>query len=531
MKTCVICISKSAHSTIDDWVNYYIGLGFTHIFLFDNNDYDDRYKIYNEQVTIIPYDSNYPMQQHNKTDEWRQSLLTKMAILMAFDQDFDYCFICDDDEYLDFKNNYCNVDDFLSKYSEYDSISIPWECMSDNGYIYIKDEPPHNNLREIYGKTGWKHFECKSFYKLSNKNFDNIKESVLNNYTAYIMHNVTDNNRLKLDNIDDVSVKHYPTYCLERFLLKKSSYKGDNHWLDNKFLKYYSQFSTLNRDKLKAYVKLCDRYGIPISDDDLAIFKEHNLDVDTLRTENRKDQIKLSDYFDKIFIIGALNSPKVNHTIERLKSLGLYDKNVIVHLYTPMDDISVKFDMPNDLNQRTPDRMSLFLAQYTIIKQSFDAGLNKILMLEDDNYFLKNIDKWDEVLSNMPKDWDVMKFTGFKFHFDETDEPSDKPLTLTKDLMYNRIFRKIDFNKDDDKYWVCSMSAIGFNRKAMEVFIKNQERKFIQGDNGAIKQCVIDGKLVKCNIYMPIIPLFVPIDDIKKYNCGYYVKYNKNDYN
>ena len=75
------------------------------------------------------------------------------------------------------------------------------------------------------------------------------------------------------------------------------------------------------------------------------------------------------------------------------------------------------------------------------------------------------------------------------------------------------------------------MSAIGFNRKAMEVFIKNQERKFIQGDNGAIKQCVIDGKLVKCNIYMPIIPLFVPIDDIKKYNCGYYVKYNENDYN
>ena len=187
--------------------------------------------------------------------------------------------------------------------------------------------------------------------------------------------------------------------------------------------------------------------------------------------------------------------------------------------------------MPNDLNERTPDRMSLFLAQYTIIKQSFDAGLNKILILEDDNYFLKNIDKWDEVLSNMPKDWDVMKFTGFKFHFDETDEPSDKPLTLTKDLMYNRIFRKIDFNKDDDKYWVCSMSAIGFNRKAMEVFIKNQERKFIQGDNGAIKQCVIDGKLVKCNIYMPIIPLFVPIDDIKKYNCGYYVKYNENDYN
>ena len=93
MKTCVVCISKNSHDTINDWVEHYLNIGFTHIFLFDNNDYDKRYKIDDERVTVIPYDSNFPIQKYNNCNEWRQCLIIRFGFLMAFDQDFDYCFV------------------------------------------------------------------------------------------------------------------------------------------------------------------------------------------------------------------------------------------------------------------------------------------------------------------------------------------------------------------------------------------------------------------------------------------------------
>lgn len=282
MKTCVFCMSKNEEN-IQDWINHYFSIGFDHIFLVDNNEYDKRYKIDDERVTVIWYPDEFHMFENTKFNYWRQSLLTKLGLIMAYDQDYDYCFICDDDEYLDLKGNYANVTDFLEKHNEYDSISITWEMVGDNGYLYISDEPKNVPLREIYKTSIWMHFECKSFYKFPKD--VNVFKSDMNDYDLpHIMHYVTERNRLHIQEhvIEDneVTVKHYPTFCLERFLRKKSTFKGYNPFITNKYLRYYLLYNPISDKILNAYVDLCKKYNIEISKDDKEILEENNIHID-----------------------------------------------------------------------------------------------------------------------------------------------------------------------------------------------------------------------------------------------------------
>ena len=276
-KTCVITMSKNAVD-IYDWCNHYLSLGFNHIFLFDNNDYSNRYNIEDERITTIRYPSEYKGQLENKTGEWRQCYLIKIGIMMAFDQDFDYCFICDDDEYLNFNGNYNCVNDFLIKYNYYDSISVHWDIMDDNDYIYIKDEPSNIPLRERYNRSSGLTYRNKSFYRLP-KSWEVLQEDMKIMYD--IMHQVTDRRSITVD-MEDASVKHYITFCMERFLLHKGMYNGEgsNKLLDRQLLRYFAYFNNLTEKKVRGYIDLCNKYNIPISDDDRMVMKEKGIYID-----------------------------------------------------------------------------------------------------------------------------------------------------------------------------------------------------------------------------------------------------------
>lgn len=49
----------------------------------------------------------------------------------------------------------------------------------------------------------------------------------------------------------------------------------------------------------------------------------------------------------------------------------------------------------------------------SIIKTSYERGLESILIIEDDFGFSEGIEKLNEVFSNLPNDWDVIKFDTF----------------------------------------------------------------------------------------------------------------------
>lgn len=233
--------------------------------------------------------------------------------------------------------------------------------------------------------------------------------------------------------------------------------------------------------------------------------------------------MKLSNYFDKIFIIGALNSPKVNNTIESLKKLNLYDENVNVHLYSPLDNLHMYVDMPCDDKLQVSDRLSLALAHYAIVKQAYDAGLNSVLILEDDNFFLNDINVWEDVFSKIPEDWDVLKFSGFIFR------DQDRPLERLDEYMYNDIFRRIDSKFDTRDRWGWSASMIGYNRKSMSIYLESQKKMFNVADEVDGIHC-FNNYEQDVNIYMPMIALVVPFGDLNKYKCSWYVRFNRRDF-
>ena len=437
MKTCVVCISKNSHDTINDWVEHYLNIGFTHIFLFDNNDYDKRYKIDDERVTVIPYDSNFPIQKYNNCNEWRQCLIIRFGFLMAFDQDFDYCFVCDDDEYLDFKGNYTNVNDFLNKYNEYDSISIPWEIINDNGYIYISDEPEHEKLNEIYGQTGWKFCEYKSFYKLNGKNWEDIQEDIIRFHPNgnFIMHNVTERNRLIIDGdmeTIEVSVKHYPTYCMERYLIKKSTYSGDNVWMNNAFLRYYFRFNIITEEKMKAYISLCNKYNIQISYDDKCFLNFHGIIID-----DDMNEICKKDKFKSCVISVSKMAVDINDWCNHYLSLGfdhifLFDNNDYANRYRINDERITIIRYPSEykcqMSNKTGDWRQNYLIKMGIV-MAFDQEFDYCFICDDDEYldfkgnygcvndFLNRYKKYDSISVR----WEIMDDNDYIYIKDEPD--------------------------------------------------------------------------------------------------------------
>ena len=61
----------------------------------------------------------------------------------------------------------------------------------------------------------------------------------------------------------------------------KGSYggNGSNIWLDKQLLRYFSYTNKKNKKKIIAYIDLCDKYNIPISDDDRELIKENGINV------------------------------------------------------------------------------------------------------------------------------------------------------------------------------------------------------------------------------------------------------------
>lgn len=131
MKAVICTIARLEHNYINEWCNYYIGLGFNHIYLYDNDDPTDPYigdfidKKLLDKITIINI-------------QGRASATTQIEIYKEFyaqyRQDFDWCLFCDIDEFL---VGIDNINDFLSqdKFKQAQQIQIKWRLFGDDGVI------------------------------------------------------------------------------------------------------------------------------------------------------------------------------------------------------------------------------------------------------------------------------------------------------------------------------------------------------------------------------------------------------------
>lgn len=238
----VICaIAKSENSYINDWVNYHIGIGVEHIYLFDNNDsktsYVGNFIDKKDKVTIF-----------NIRNIKRKGLqlICYNNFYKYYNESINWITYIDIDEFIFGVNN---INNFLKneKFRDFESIRIKWKLFGDDDLItrdmknpIYKDikKPILNNSLSNQGKcivrgglknicVGSCHFAFRGDWDIDNlENRDLNKIQILRSCLPSgkeCFSKISIN-----ENYDDESVfiNHYMTKTISEFVQQKLA-RGD----------------------------------------------------------------------------------------------------------------------------------------------------------------------------------------------------------------------------------------------------------------------------------------------------------------
>lgn len=121
MKTALVCIAKNEDHYIDEWLAYHLKLGFTQLFVYQNNwRYLGDRSQYGNQVVWIEFDGE-AMQMKAYND-----FIDNRAV------EFDFAAFFDVDEFLCLKEDK-TLDRFLSRYLNVYGVGVNWRVFGDNG--------------------------------------------------------------------------------------------------------------------------------------------------------------------------------------------------------------------------------------------------------------------------------------------------------------------------------------------------------------------------------------------------------------
>ena len=121
MKVALVCIAKNEDNYIQEWIDYNLKLGFDHIFIYKNNW---NYELSHEKVTIIDFPGEV------------KQLSSYNTFIDNYHDKYDWAAFFDVDEFLVLKKHN-NIKEFISEYSEYNSIAINWVLFGDNNLSEI----------------------------------------------------------------------------------------------------------------------------------------------------------------------------------------------------------------------------------------------------------------------------------------------------------------------------------------------------------------------------------------------------------
>lgn len=204
--------------------------------------------------------------------------------------------------------------------------------------------------------------------------------------------------------------------------------------------------------------------------------------------------------FDQIYMISYLpyedrRKTFMNKDYYRIFS-DLYsdtDSDLFTYHYTvpnPFDAMLLETPYFKDLcknNMRfNQGALSLALGHYRVMKEALGLGMQRILILEDDVAFLKDLDMIKDILHNFPEDSNIVLF--------------DKvcPATMTTD--YNQaIENKINdyYAPYDHNLILWTTGCLALDRKGMEHIIECQEEAFNVADYYTNYFAPVKGKMIR----------------------------------
>ena len=260
---CIIAVQKD-EPYIENWIDYHLNLGFSHIFIIDNNNKGNELYLpekYKSRVSIFP--ANSIIDHHISRVQYKlyNFVLNYIRSINSIREQYTHVLTIDIDEYFYYsKSN--NINDFIiNELKNLDVISIPWICYNDNNIIYKKDLPSDNVIQNYpqIANVGWIHNDVKSLAKIT----DN---------TVLDVHFHNNNYHCPITNSLLAHIKHYRTQCLEEYIDKIIIRRcGDNkYWynFNKNNIKVYFNYNDITNEKLDAFKYFYKKYNLKMSQED-----------------------------------------------------------------------------------------------------------------------------------------------------------------------------------------------------------------------------------------------------------------------
>lgn len=200
----------------------------------------------------------------------------------------------------------------------------------------------------------------------------------------------------------------------------------------------------------------------------------------------------LNKEFDKVVCINLVN--RLDKRTEMQKRFDKY--NINVDWFTAVQ-YGFSSEVVNSLkgnsgmsfprfNINHPNEFGAAMSHYTVIKQALEEGVEKLFVFEDDAMFRKNFDtSFDKSFYALPVNWDMFLLYSFMYNI--------QPQNVRVNAKWIKAYDS----------W--SLMAYGINKKAMEVYISEMDKKFRIADLVSFEMQRMD-----LNIYSSVPTLCIP---------------------
>ncbi len=227
---CVICaIAKNENAYLYEWAAYHLSLGFSHIYVYDNNDVDG------ERVDDVF--ANTEIASKISVFDVRGEKFVQKKVYNEFYAKacFDWCAFIDIDEFITLANHN-TIQDYLSSLSQWDAVHLNWMCFGDGGKVRYEQSSVASRFIKPWDKDVF----CTYIDKPENSHIKSIIKSGLdidwtydgegwesNPHTPYGDFSVCDSSGTATANspfspicYNEAYIRHYTTKTIEEYANK-----------------------------------------------------------------------------------------------------------------------------------------------------------------------------------------------------------------------------------------------------------------------------------------------------------------------
>lgn len=131
MKTAICCIAKCENRYLQEWVDYHLSLGFSQIYIWDNNNPDGEHP-----EDVLPDYSQVTILNCRGEKAFQNKAYTKFY--KEHGKDYDWIAFIDIDEFITFsdESHIKTIDAFLSRYDDnVQIVHLNWMCYGDDEVV------------------------------------------------------------------------------------------------------------------------------------------------------------------------------------------------------------------------------------------------------------------------------------------------------------------------------------------------------------------------------------------------------------